>query len=85
MKFIAIAALSLLSLNTFAADLNSTIKDIEIEKNAKCTKIKTGSSISFGGEWYYYTVKYSCVSNKDDFALKIRMRNNVVRKVVYVK
>ncbi len=49
MKFIVIAAISLFSVTSFAKDLESTINKIEVDNNAKCTKIKTSMGINFGG------------------------------------
>lgn len=87
MKFIIIAALSMFSVASFAKDLDSTIRDIEIDRNAKCSKIKTSWGLNLGGPFgpTYYTVHYSCLTNDSDFGLKVRMRDSKVRKVIFVQ
>jgi hypothetical protein len=87
MKVLIVGMLALVSAQAFCADLNTTIHDIEVNKNAKCTKTKTSWGLNLGGALgvTFFTVKYHCQSNTGDFDLKVRMRNGNVRKVIYTK
>lgn len=85
MKKIILAMSLIFSAQVFAADLETTIRDIEIKENAKCTKTDTSTAICLGGAQYglcYYNVKFVCESNSGTFSLKVKMKNSTVRKVI---
>ena len=85
MKKMILAISLLASTQIFAADLESTIRDIEIKENAKCTKTETSGAFCLGGAQYglcFYNVKFVCESNSGIFSLKVKMKNSKVRKVV---
>jgi len=84
MKKFIIALSTLMSVSAFGANLSTTIADIELTHNAVCTR--TGgswfnlcsSSIPRPGEMSVaysctYSAKFHCISNADDFKLKIRV------------
>lgn len=95
MKFIVTALIALSSFSAFSADINTTIANIEADKNAVCSR--TGvSAFNFctGPETYearvcWYSVKYSCYSTEGDFKVKLRVkesdRSSKVTKVTYSK
>jgi hypothetical protein len=87
MKKTIAAVLCLSSLSVFASHLSSTIKDIELNHNARCSRARngvsffnlcTGSIPGMGEPSVAYTcsyvVKYNCLSDEGDFGLKIRLR-----------
>lgn len=84
MKKIILAISFIFSTQIFAADLATTIRNIEIKENAKCTKTDTSTALCLGGAQgvCYYNVKFSCVSNSGTFSLKVKMKNSTVRKII---
>jgi hypothetical protein len=93
MKLLAIVLFSIFTTASFASDLSSTIKDIEMDKNAKCTETSTSWGLCFGiapgtGGTCFYSVKFDCTSNSGDFGLKVKMKSvfgkTSVRKVIYL-
>jgi hypothetical protein len=93
MKFAIALIFSCFAASAFASDLSTTIKNIELENNAKCEKTAGPSlAVCSPGGMCLYHVKYLCVSNNGDFNLKVKMksfynvqtnkREETVRKVV---
>ena len=82
----------LFTATAFAKDLSTVVKEIEMDKNAKCSETRTSFGLCLGSAELagvcYYSVKFDCAANSGDFGLKIKMKsvfgNATVRKVVYL-
>jgi hypothetical protein len=87
MKTIAIAGLVCLTFNVYAGSVHEAVRKIEIERNAKC--VETSRSLfskCFGSpKTCYYSIKYKCISNQNDFRLKVKVRDNASGSIVRVK
>jgi hypothetical protein len=87
MKYLVIAFISIFTTTAFASDLASTIKEIEMNKNAKCTQTSTSMGVCLTATCFY-SVKFECVSNSGDFDLKVKMKSipgkTTVRKVIFL-
>lgn len=84
--FLIMIALMFSSLS-YAKDLDTTIKEIESEHNARCEKVDTSMGFCLGPNAgvCFYNVKFDCLSTDGDFSLKVKMRNSHVRKVIFIK
>lgn len=90
MKTISAVLLSLFAISAFATDLASKVREIESEKNAKCTEVKTSYKFCLGGvpneynreperlnsflNTCRYSVTFDCVSNTGDFTVKMKVK-----------
>jgi hypothetical protein len=93
MKLALILMLSVFSMSVFAKDLSEVIREIEVNRNAKCTEGRTSFGLCLGtgngvSATCFYSVKFDCVSNEGDFSLKVKMKSifgkSKVRKVIYL-
>lgn len=88
MKKLLLLSALILSSSAFASDLETTIKEIESDRNARCEKVDTSMGVCFGPtnmNVCFYSVKFDCVSNDGNFSLKVKMKNSKVRKVIFLK
>jgi len=81
-----------LSTGLLAKDIETTVRDIEIEKNAKCDYSYSGNSYCLNN-YCRQNVVYSCLSVDGSFNLKMgvsyidyngRISNITVRKITYL-
>ncbi len=93
MKRMIIASLLLLSTFAYSSTVAETISSIEVQKNAKCERVKVGSNLCLNYVCYR-TDKIFCVSNSGDFKAKLKIKviknpagNSIekVRKVIFLK
>ncbi len=84
MKNLFILGIACLSLNLFAGPVEETVREIEIEKQARCSEVsRSVFSKCFGmPETCFYNVKFHCLSNVGDFSLKVKVRQNHLGTVV---
>jgi hypothetical protein len=90
MKTLLFTMIATCSLSAFSADLATTIREVEQDKNAKCSMTSEGQLLCSGrldrhglkpnpqSPFYFRTcwqnIKFNCVSNENDFTLKARVR-----------
>lgn len=75
MKKSFLVLLSFFCLNAFAGPIEDAVKEIEVERNAICTR-KSQSTFKkcFGQPMTcLYNVKFTCVSNEGNFELKVKV------------
>lgn len=91
MKKLIVLSLCAFSLNTFAGPVEDAVKEVEVERNAQCSRQSRSTFSKCLGmpQTCFYTVKYKCLSNEGVFGLKVKVRENFqgtkVRQVIITK
>ncbi len=87
MKMLTIAGLVGLTFNLYAGSVDEAVRNLEIERNAKCIESSRSTfSKCFGTpKTCYYSIKYKCISNQNEFRLKVKVRENTSGAVVRIK
>lgn len=78
MKKFMMASFCLIAFSAFAGPVEDAVKEVEVERNAVCTRSSQSTFSKCFGQpaTCFYNLKYKCLSNEGTFTLKVKVRED---------